>query len=482
VDGLFVLARLALAVPFAVGGLTKLGDPMGARRAVRTWGVPSSMVNGWVAGSTLVEIAVAVGLMVADSAWLAAVAAMGCLLLPVVCAAAEMARTGPSGATLSLAVRGMALAIPAAVVIGEGRAYAGPSLLPWLAGLSAGRQVAVLGAAAALAAVAWPIARRGARVVDDPPAPPEESSVRSEAPGAAPDGGRSVAVVPLVHPAPELTIGMATYDDFDGVYFTLQALRLFHDLDRTELLVVDNYGCSHTRDFVRGAGATYVLADDVVGTAPARDRVFGAAHGRAVLCCDSHVLFDQGVVARLRRFYRDHPACDDLLQGPMVYDDGVHVSTHFQPVWREQMWGIWATDPRGYDPDGDAFDIPMQGLGAFTCRGESWLGFHPGFRGFGGEEGYIHEKFRRAGRRCLCLPWLRWTHRFGRPRGVPYPLTVEDKLRNYLLGHTELGLDLTPVLTHFSRYLPEDRIARVAEEASPIRPASAGSGGEPKSS
>jgi len=25
---------------------------------------------------------------------------------------------------------------------------------------------------------------------------------------------------------PRLTIGMATYNDFDGVYFTLQALRL----------------------------------------------------------------------------------------------------------------------------------------------------------------------------------------------------------------------------------------------------------------
>ena len=36
-----------------------------------------------------------------------------------------------------------------------------------------------------------------------------------------------------------LTIGMATYDDFDGVYFTLQALRLYQDLLDTELLVVD---------------------------------------------------------------------------------------------------------------------------------------------------------------------------------------------------------------------------------------------------
>jgi hypothetical protein len=52
-------------------------------------------------------------------------------------------------------------------------------------------------------------------------------------------------------------------------------------------------------------------------------------------------------------------------------------------------------------------------------------------------------------------------HRFGRPRGAPYPLTIEDKLRNYLLGHLELGLDPTPVVTHFSRYLPADRLTEV---------------------
>jgi hypothetical protein len=86
------------------------------------------------------------------------------------------------------------------------------------------------------------------------------------------------------------------------------------------------------------------------------------------------------------------------------------------------------------------------------------------FRGFGWEEGYIHEKIRRAGGRCLCLPWFRWTHRFGRPAGIGYPLTVEEKLRNYLIGHAELGLDLTPVLEHFSEILPEDHVAAVAAE------------------
>ncbi len=263
-----------------------------------------------------------------------------------------------------------------------------------------------------------------------------------------------------------LTIGMATYDDFDGVYFTLQSLRLYQDLEDTELLVVDNYGCDHTQrlmeNWVKGR---YVRAAELVGTAAPRERVFAEAHGEAVLCCDSHVLFAPGAIARLKTYYRDHPDTRDLLQGPILADDLQTVRTHMDPVWRDEMWGIWATDPRGEDPEGAPFEIPMQGLGVFSCRREAWPGFHPRFRGFGGEEGYIHEKVRQRGGRVLCLPWLRWGHRFGRPRGVPYPLSVEDKLWNYLIGHDELGLDLTPVLEHFAEYLPEERVIAVAEQA-----------------
>ena len=264
----------------------------------------------------------------------------------------------------------------------------------------------------------------------------------------------------------ELTIGMATYHDFDGVYFTLQALRLYQDLSHTELLVIDNYGCEHSKNLVEGwLKWRYLRATEVVGTAAPRELVFRAARGQAVLCCDSHVLFAPGAIARLKQYYREHPDCQDLLQGPMLYDDGKLIATHFEPRWREQMWGTWGSDPRGQDPEGEPFEIPMQGLGVFSCRKSAWLGFHPQFRGFGGEEGYIHEKFRQAGRRCLCLPWLRWMHRFSRPSGVVYPLTVEDKLRNYVLGHAELGLDLAPVLEHFAHYLPQERVLAITEQA-----------------
>jgi hypothetical protein len=262
-----------------------------------------------------------------------------------------------------------------------------------------------------------------------------------------------------------LTIGMATYKDFDGVFFTLQALRLYQDLSDTELLVIDNFGDEHSEKIARDAGARYVKNTDVVGTSAPRDLVFREAQGEAVLCCDSHVLFEPGVIARLKRYYDEHPGTRDLLQGPLVYDDLRNISTHFDPVWRAQMWGTWGTDPRGKDPNGEPFDIPMQGLGAFSCRKEAWLGFNPAFRGFGGEEGYIHEKFRQAGARALCLPWFRWNHRFGRPAGVPYPLFLRDKLRNYFIGHLELGMDIQPIIDHFSEHASRESIDAILDEA-----------------
>jgi glycosyltransferase involved in cell wall biosynthesis len=268
----------------------------------------------------------------------------------------------------------------------------------------------------------------------------------------------------------ELTVGMATYRDFDGVYFTVQALRLYQDMEGVELLVVDNFGCETTRAFIEGyTGGRYIFAPESVGTSAPRDLVFREAAGQAVLCLDSHVLLDQGVLGRLKRYYREHPDCLDLLQGPLVNDDLVRHFTHFDPVWVGQMWGTWGLDPRGEQgPDAEPFDIPMQGLGLFSCRKSAWPGFHPAFRGFGGEEGYIHEKFRKLGRRCLCVPWLRWVHRFGRPAGTPYPMRVRDRITNYLIGHREVGLDEASVLEYFSATTTEDEITQAVREADAI--------------
>ena len=270
------------------------------------------------------------------------------------------------------------------------------------------------------------------------------------------------AEIPAATPRGEprkLTIGMATYDDYDGVYFSLQALRMYHPeiVEDTEFLVIDNnpegpcaaplkaleYWISNYR---------YVPYQERSGTA-IRDRVFKEASGEFVVCMDCHVFVVPGALKRLLDYFAASPKTSDLLQGPLVYDGLDTFSTHFEPRWREGMYGTWVMDDRGEDPNGPPFDIPMQGLGLFACRRAAWPGFNPRFRGFGGEEGYIHEKFRRAGSRTLCLPFLRWLHRFNRPMGARYVNTWNDRIRNYMIGFDELGMDLAPLKEHFIEFL-----------------------------
>lgn len=266
----------------------------------------------------------------------------------------------------------------------------------------------------------------------------------------------------------KLTIGMATYDDYDGVYFTVQALRMYHPavLRDTEFLVVDNHPEGIAAPALKDLDAhipnyRYLPLPGRNGTSHTRDLIFREAQGEYVLVLDCHVLLHPGAIDRLLAYFEAHPKCDDLIQGPLVYDGLDHVSSHWDPVWREGMFGTWAKDPRADVLDGEPFDIPLQGLGLFACRREAWLGFNPRFRGFGGEEGYIHEKFRHYGRRALCLPGLKWLHRFGRPGGTPYVNKWEDRIFNYVAGRVELGRPFDDVEEHFTQLLGEGPAARI---------------------
>lgn len=261
---------------------------------------------------------------------------------------------------------------------------------------------------------------------------------------------------------PILTVAMATYDDFDGVYFSLQAIRLYHPeiLDDVEFLVLDNHPAGPQAEALRELGSwighySYWPYDRSQGTA-VRDLLFRRGSSEFVLVMDSHVLFAPGALARLIGYLREHRTSSDLLQGPLLADDGASLSSHLEPVWSAGLFGTWALDNRALDPEAEPFEIPAQGLGVFVCRRAAWPGLNPRFAGFGGEEGYLHEKVRRAGGRTLCLPFLRWMHRFGRPAGPPYPNRWSDRLRNYRIAVRELGLDPEPLNTHFRELLGAD--------------------------
>jgi hypothetical protein len=283
--------------------------------------------------------------------------------------------------------------------------------------------------------------------------------------------GRRPFELPAPPPPKLLTIAMATYDDFDGVYFSLQAIRLYHPeaLDDVAFLVLDNHPAGPQAAALRKLGDsiesyTYWPYDHVQGTA-ARDLLFRLGGSEFVLVMDSHVLFVPGALRRLIAYLQAHRTTPDLLQGPLLCDDKSTLASHFEPAWRAGMYGTWALDPRAADLEAEPFEIPMQGLGVFVCRRDAWPGLNPRLAGFGAEEGYLHEKFRRVGARTLCLPFLRWMHRFGRPGGTAYPNELSDRIRNYLIVARELGTDPAPVLAHFEAMLGPEGLEPIVEAA-----------------
>ena len=270
-------------------------------------------------------------------------------------------------------------------------------------------------------------------------------------------------------PERKLTIGMATYDDYDGVYFSLQAIRLFHPeiSEKVEFLVIDNNPAGQCAQPLKDLenwipNYRYVPKGNVSGTA-IRDWVFSEARTEFVLCMDCHVFVAPGALKRLIDYFTANPDTPDLVQGPLIYDDLKSYSTHFKPGWQAGMYGSWDAEPGADDAESPPFEIPMQGLGLFACRRRAWPGFNPAFRGFGGEEGYIHEKFRQRGGKTLCLPFLRWLHRFSRPMGASYPNRWDDRVHNYLTGFREVGWDTAPIIEHFRELLrPQEWEAIVA--------------------
>jgi hypothetical protein len=172
-------------------------------------------------------------------------------------------------------------------------------------------------------------------------------------------------------------------------------------------------------------------------------------------------------VRALREWFAAHPDSLDLLQGPMLHDN-LHASgavTHLEPTWGAGMYGQWARDPRLDEPGCEPFEIQMHGLGLFACRKDARPGLNPRLRGFGAEEGYLHELFRRRGGRVVCHPRLRWAHRFLRPLGVPYPNRWEDRMRNYLVSWGELGWDVVPIEAHYPHRGIAIAFRRMIEEA-----------------
>lgn len=244
-----------------------------------------------------------------------------------------------------------------------------------------------------------------------------------------------------------LTIGMSTYDDYDGVYFSIQALKLYQLQgieDLVEIIVIDNNPESNhgkeTKNFVTNWAKGRYIPYTEKKSSFTKYEIFKYATGEYTVGIDCHVLFGKDAIKNLLVYYSQNPDTKDLIQGPLLYDDLKNISTHFDPVWRGYMYGVWATNKEALNKR-EPFEIPMMGMGAYSCRTAAWPTINQNFKGFGGEEGYIHEKFRLNGGKCICLPDFKWVHRFGRPNGVPFQNVLEDRLRNYFIGWLEILKD-----------------------------------------
>jgi glycosyltransferase involved in cell wall biosynthesis len=271
-----------------------------------------------------------------------------------------------------------------------------------------------------------------------------------------------------------LTIGMATYDDYDGVYFTLQALKMYHRLAKeAEIIVVDNNPDGPCGKPVEGLVTNWVKGRYIPYKArkstAVRNEIFRNATGKYCISMDCHVLFMPNALENLLDYYAVNSNCKDIVHGPLIYDDLKSPSTHFKPGWGASMYGKWDTDHEALNK-GEPFEIPMQGLGVFSCETSNWRGFNKHFRGFGGEEGYIHEKFRQTGGKAICVPGFQWVHRFARPNGVKYPLFLEDRVWNYFVGWLEITQDenhpmVQDIYNYFKEKLPKENLDNLFSEA-----------------
>lgn len=240
-----------------------------------------------------------------------------------------------------------------------------------------------------------------------------------------------------------LSILIATHDDYDGLYFTVQSLRMHHDLSDVEIIVLDNNpGGIHSKainHLCKSVKGIKVINVDSKKSSFVKYDGVDHVSGDVILGLDSHVLLYPEFISAMMEYWKNNPSSKNILSGPLLYDDLRHVSTHMNPVWRGEDFGIWGTDVSAIE-QGRPFEVPMQGMGCYSFLRKSWMGISKEFRGFGGEEWYIAEKFRQNGGKSICHPKMKWVHRFDWPVRT-FPLSLYDKIINYYRGWLELYKD-----------------------------------------
>lgn len=258
-----------------------------------------------------------------------------------------------------------------------------------------------------------------------------------------------------------LTISMATHSDYDGVFFSIQSLRIYQELPPdTEFLILDNnpdsdHG-SQIKHFAKSVPNMRVVDVTDKTSSFVKYRAFDEAKGDVILGLDCHVMLQPGFIKAMMDYWAKNDA-PNMLTGPLWYDDLKHTSELIEPVWRGHDYGIWGNrkDENGKMPS-EPFEIPAQGMGCFSFLKKHAPKISPHFAGFGGEEWYMAEKTRQQGGRVICHPDMKWNHRFDWPKRT-FPVNLRDKITNYYVAFLELYGDLMhPKCVEMTRYWKEN--------------------------
>jgi glycosyltransferase involved in cell wall biosynthesis len=273
--------------------------------------------------------------------------------------------------------------------------------------------------------------------------------------------------------APKLTIGMANWDDPEGAWWTLCDIRLHHvKRERTdvELLVVDDMPDKQQdlENACNNAGARYVHHSKNKGPAHAKDSVWEHAKGDYVLLLDSHVLLAPCSVQYIIDAIDSDLIGKDLWTGPLLNESGGTIATELLPEWRGDFFGIWFTDPEL--PKIKIKEIEGHGSAYTLMKREHYPYFSKHFSGFSGEELYLHQKVRNNGGKCYTHQELGWIHRFMRSKPITYSLTLNDKLRNYLVASYEIGWSIKQCCDYFKPKLAKDQFDNVLSDVKDVFP------------
>lgn len=261
-------------------------------------------------------------------------------------------------------------------------------------------------------------------------------------------------------PPPALSITMCAVQDWSGAWATISAILMYHSeiLDDIEILVGDNDPETpegkQLEAFCRNTPKVrYFKITDVKGSSLPKDRIIRKSRAPYFLHLDSHVMVVPGAIKQLMDYFNDNPDTQDLLMGPILHrPPGTLGHTHQDLEWRGQALGIWARDERGVEVENDPFEIPQQGTGLMAGRVDAWQGYNENFKGYGGNETLLMERYRQDGHKVLCMPFLRWAHRFDGPHvKKPYNHDWSSRYRNYAITFGELGWSRKELNDHYEK-------------------------------